>query len=91
MLALATSVRRQVSWLTGHDPLRLPGYPVADCIGLAAYSCGGSSVAISDRSGFPLRPVAESYRLKGTDEACIMPALPGARTDAPSGLCEDIG
>lgn len=66
-------------------------YPVADCIGLAAYSCGGSSVAISDRSGFPLRPVAESYRLKGTDEGCIMPALPGARTDAPSGLCEDIG
>jgi len=25
MLALATSVRRQVSWLTGLDPLRLPG------------------------------------------------------------------
>lgn len=36
-------------------------------------------------------PFTESYRLKGTDEGVIMPALPGARTGGPSGLCEDIG
>jgi hypothetical protein len=29
--------------------------------------------------------------IKGTDEGAIMPALPGARTGGPSGLCEDIG
>jgi hypothetical protein len=36
--------RRPVSWLAGRSPCCpcLPGFPVADTDGLAAYSCGGS-------------------------------------------------